>query len=210
MSFTKEILELERRMSGPRLELFQEAFDVLHDSKNQDSDIQWRISNLPYLVRGFNRVNMESPNNYNLPQGTLYAKVISSGLEQRLGLISVNKVTQVGVAYIVDAMQGSATITNLKYHGSGTSNTAESNGDTTLGTEVGSRSTGTTTEGASANVYRSVATLSYGSSYTIVEHGLFSAVSSGTLFDRSVFAGISAGTTVSIEFTYDWTLNYEA
>ena len=137
------------------------------------------------------------------PAGILKAKVGDADL----GLISVNIVTNAGVNYVIDAMQNSATIHNLRWHGSGTSSTAEAVGDTGLGTETGSRVSGTQAEGASANIFQSVATLTYSSSLSITEHGLFSASTVGTLFDRSVFTPIAVNTTTSIEFTYEWTLN---
>jgi len=124
-----------------------------------------------------------------------------------LGVVSVNVVTDTGVGFIIDAIQALATISNLKFHGSGTTNTAENQTQTALIAEVGTRSTGTQTEGASANIYKTVGTNTYGSSFNIVEHGLFSASSGGVMFDRSIFTAIPVDTSTSIEFTYQWTLN---
>lgn len=204
-----QILAIERKMSGDRRELFQSAFDVLHDERyaKDDFGITWKINNLKHLYRGFERVNRESRDNRSRPQGVLHAKYLRQDAEVDLGLVSVNVVTDDGVAFVIDAVQGSETISNLKWHGSGTDNTAENQTDSALGTEVGSRVSGSQTEGASANIYQTVATLSYGSSYSIVEHGLFDASSTGTLFDRSVFSAITVDTSTSIEFTYEWTLN---
>ncbi len=124
-----------------------------------------------------------------------------------LGTVSVNVVTDTGVGFVIDAIQALATISNLKFHGSGTTNTAENQTQTALIAEVGSRSTGTQTEGASANIYKSVGTNTYASSFNIVEHGIFTASSGGVMFDRSIFTAIPVDTSTSIEFSYSWTLN---
>lgn len=138
-----------------------------------------------------------------------YAKVIrASGGVEDLGLIAKHKVvTNAGVAYIVDAFQNLVELEAVRYHGSGTGTIAESATDTALQTEVGSRATGTTEEGASANIFKSVATISYSGSYAITEHGIFSAPTSGTLLDRSVFSAINVGNGDSIQFTYECTIN---
>ncbi len=203
------VLATERKMRGDRLELFQGAFDVLHDKKQgkDNPEIAWRLSNLGYLIRGFERVNRESRDNCSRPAGVLHVKVKKPEGILDLGLVSVNVVTNAGVAYIIDALQNLTEAENLRWHGSGTGNTAENISQTALVAEVGTRVSGTQTEGASANIYKTVATLTYGSSLSIVEHGLFSASSSGTLFDRTVFSSIAVDTSTGIEFTYEWTLS---
>ena len=132
------------------------------------------------------------------------------------GLVSTRVVTTVGAAYVVDAWQGLVTLANMKYHGIGTTNTAEAAGDTGLAAECtttlnpdSTRATGSLTEGASSNIFRSVGTNLVDGAVTIVEHGLFSqaATGGGTLFDRSIFAGIGMVSGDSLETTYDWTLN---
>jgi len=141
------------------------------------------------------------------PTGRLYLTVHRhNGTVEEHGLVSTKVVTDAGVQAFVDALQGTFTISNFKYHGSGTSSTAEDVGNTTLGTEVASRATGSQTEGAAANVYRSVGTIAYSGTFAIVEHGLFSASSAGTLLDRSVFSAINVVNGDSIQFTYDLTL----
>lgn len=142
------------------------------------------------------------------PVGRLYARVIrENGNHVRdLGLISTKVVTDAGVAYLVDALQNLTEPENFKYHGSGTGTTAEAASQTALVTEVASRATGSQTEGASANIYRTVGTVSYTSTLAITEHGLFSASSAGTMLDRSVFSAINVVNGDSIEFTYDLTL----
>ncbi len=205
----RRVLSTERELCGERLEIFQEAFDVLHDERlaQDNPEIAWRLSNLPYLLGGFERVNRESRDNCARPAGVLYARVKTPKESMDLGLVSVNVVTTAGVNYVVDSIQALATISNLKWHASGTNNTAENASQTALSAETGSRVSGTQTEGASANIYKTVATITYGSSLSIVEHGLFSASTTGTLFDRSVFTGIGVDTSTGIEFTYEWTLS---
>lgn len=131
------------------------------------------------------------------------------------GTLSTRVVTTAGVNYIVDAFQNTVEVENLKFHGFGTGTNAEAVGDTTLQTELTTqyvgdvRPTGTTTEGASANIYRTVATLSpdSGGTIAVTEHGVFSASSAGTLLDRSVFSAVNlvAGSD-SLQATYDLTL----
>ena len=141
------------------------------------------------------------------PVGRLNAKIIrSNGEIDDLGLISTKVVTTAGVNYIVDAFQNTVEVENMKYHDSGTGVTAENVADTTMETAYGgARATGTTTEGASANIYRTVGTISYTSTLAITEHGIFSASTSGTLLDRSVFTAINVVNGDSIEFTYELT-----
>jgi hypothetical protein len=111
---------------------------------------------------------------------------------------------------LIDALQNLTEPENFKYHASGTDNTAENQTDTALGTEVEStRATGSQTENGSGT-YRSVGTITYTATRTIVEHGLFSALTVGTLLDRTVFAGIGVVNTDQIEFTFDLTIAAEA
>lgn len=205
-----QVLAIEKAMKGERKELFQESADVLHEISHAKNDpaVRWRLANLKNLIKGFDRVQRESKFKDTRPAGMLRIKAKVEGEEFDLGLVSVNVVTTAGVNFIIDAIQGLATITNLKYHASGTTNTAEAVGDTSLVAEVDTRVAGTQVEGASANIYKTVATLTYTATRTIVEHGLFDQLAlGGTLFDRSVFTGISVDTSTSIEFSYEWTLN---
>lgn len=141
------------------------------------------------------------------PVGRLYAtKVSASGAREDLGLVCTKVVTDAGVQYLVDALQGTQSSNVFRWHGAGTGTTAESAGQTALVTEVGSRVSGTQTEGAAANVYRTVATISFGGTFAVTEHGVFSASTSGTMLDRSLFAAINVINGDSIEFTYDLTL----
>ena len=104
---------------------------------------------------------------------------------------------------------------NMKYHGFGTGTTAEAASQTALVTELttqyatdSTRPTGTTTEGATANIYRTVATLSpdTGGTIAITEHGIFSATSAGVMLDRSVFSAVNlVAASDSMTATYDLT-----
>lgn len=133
------------------------------------------------------------------------------------GLLSTRLVTNNGVAFIVDAFQNLVELENMKYHGYGTGTTNEAQGDSALVTELtteyatdSTRPTGTTTEGASANIYRTVATLSpdSGGTLAITEHGIFSANAAGVLLDRSKFSAVNlvAGAD-SLQTTYELTVS---
>lgn len=140
------------------------------------------------------------------PVGRLYAVHKRGGVVvQDLGLISTKVVTDAGVAYLVDAMQGSVEPEVLRFHGTGTGTTAEAASQTALVTETGSRVSGTLTEGTTANIFRTVATVPYTSTLAITEHGIFSASSAGTMLDRSVFAVVNVINGDSIQFTYELT-----
>jgi hypothetical protein len=140
------------------------------------------------------------------PVGRLYiTKFGGDGSVEHLGLVSTKVVTTAGVGYLVDALQNITEAENLKFHGSGTGVAAENVSDTTLGTEVATRTSGTTVEGASANIYRTVGTITYSGTFAITEHGVFSASSAGTLLDRSVFSAINVISGDSIQFTYELT-----
>lgn len=141
------------------------------------------------------------------PVGRLFATVIrGDGSREDVGLVSTKVVTTAGVNYIVDAMQALADVGTLRFHASGTGTTAEASSQTALVTEVATRTSGTREEGASANIFRSVGTITYAATLAITEHGLFSASSSGTMLDRSVFSAINVISGDSIQFTYELTL----
>lgn len=132
------------------------------------------------------------------------------------GIVSRRVVTTVGVGYIVDAFQNLVELENMKYHGLGTGGTAEASGDTALVTELtteyvgNTRATGTTTEGASANIYRTVGTVTLDSGTpAVTEHGVFSAASAGVLLDRSVFSAINlvGASGDALQSTYSLTLS---
>lgn len=146
----------------------------------------------------------------------LRAQVVhADGTITDYGVLSRRVVTDAGVAFIVDAFQNTTELENMKFHGYGTGTNNEAAGDTALQTELttqyatdNTRPTGTTTEGATANIYRTVATLSPDASVAITEHGIFSQASNagGTLLDRSKFSAINlVGSADSLQTTYELT-----
>jgi hypothetical protein len=177
---------------------------------------KYRRENWPHILRGLRKIAINEafalPGSY----GTLGAKLIrGDGDELDYGIVSTRMVTTAGAGYVIDAWQALVTLGNMKYHGIGTTNTAEGVGDTALAAEVttglnpaSTRATGTTAEGASSNIFRSVGTNTVGATLTIVEHMLFSqaATGGGVGFDRSIFAGIGMLATDQLQTTYDWTL----
>ena len=143
------------------------------------------------------------------PEARLYVKVIrGDGSVEDRGLVSTRVVTTAFVNFLVDQFQvETAEVGELKFHDSGTGTTAEAVGNTALVTKVETgRASGTQVEGASANIYRTVGTISYTGTHAITEHGVFSAASAGTLVDRSVFAAVNVVSSDSIQFTYELTL----
>jgi hypothetical protein len=149
----------------------------------------------------------------------LYATVIrGDGGIEHLGLISTKLVTDAGVAYIVDDWDGGANpIDNFNYHGCGTGTNAENASDTALQTESttalnpdSTRATGTKSQ-PSANIMRTVGTLTFDADAAVTEHGIFTqaATGGGTLLDRSVFSAINVvgANGDSIQFTYSLTLS---
>lgn len=137
-------------------------------------------------------------------------------IEDDHGEVSHHVITDTGVAFLVDSWQGILEPEIMKYHGVGTGTTAESAAHTALVTESttalnpdSTRATGSLTEGASANIFRTVGTVTFDASAAITEHGLFSqaATGGGTMIDRSVFSAINVVSADSIAFTWDGTFS---
>lgn len=166
----------------------------------------FQIKNLRHRARGWREEMMAVAGlGFNCELSATLVK--ADGSRVKLGVLSRRLVTNAGVAAVVDAFQNLFELELFNFHDSGTGNTAEAVGDTALVTPAGpARVTGTQSEPA-ANQYRSQATITYTTTQTIVEHGLFSASSGGTLWDRSVFAGIAVNNGDSIQFTYTLTVN---
>lgn len=160
-------------------------------------------------VREYQEANVVNSSEYKL-KGSLGIRYRHPGEETwtDLGIVSENIVTNAAIAILVSVLQGGSatTLQNFKWHASGTSSTAESASDTTLGTEIGEvRDEGTQTT-AGAGTYQSVATHTYSSTYAVTEHGIFTAASGGTLLDRSVFTAINVVVATQIQFTYTLTI----
>ena len=187
---------------------------------------RWRAKNFPGLIKGYRRIwlarKLGIPHFY----GCLSLVVTrADGSFEELGLASFQKVTQHATEWVVDSFQNLKENEDFKYHALGTNNTAESNADQALGTEWvaadytgGVRATGTTTEGASANIYRTVGTVTKANAGTsaVVEHGVMSSATIGgvsatnRLLDRSVFSAVNLSQNDSITATYDMTFSPEA
>lgn len=133
----------------------------------------------------------------------------ADGQRVNYGILSRRVITTAFVNFMVDQLQTETSEWgDFKFHDSGVGTTAAAVGDTDIETTDGeSRATGTQTEGASANIYRSVGTISYTTTKAITEHGLFSIVTGGTLLDRHVFSAINVVNGDSIQFTYDLTVS---
>jgi hypothetical protein len=178
---------------------------------------RFRALNYENVLRGLR--HMIAAEQLGIPShfGLLRARLLRrDGDVLDFGLVSTRVVTTAGAAYLIDALQGTVEPELLRYHGIGTTNTAEAVGQTALAAELttqynpdNTRATGTLTEGASSNIFRSVGLNAVDATVTIVEHGLFNqaATGGGTMFDRSIFAGIGMIAADTLETTYDWTLN---
>jgi len=136
--------------------------------------------------------------------------VLHKGSGQRIdyGVVGYRVVTTAFVTFLVDQLQTETSVFgDFKFHDSGVGTTAENVTDTAMETTDGeSRATGTQTE-TSANIYRSVGTISYTTTKAITEHGLFNDATAGTLMDRTVFSAVNVINGDSISFTYSLTVS---
>lgn len=163
--------------------------------------ILWRIRNLYHRLRGIKqefkclaRIGIRS---------ALYLKITrADGSVENYGLVSHRVVTDAGVAIL--AIVGHPA-SEFNYHDCGTGNTAENKTDVALVTPYGGgRAVGT--QSTSTNVLQSVGTISFSSTLTIVEHGIFNATSGVTLLDRTVHASQVVNSGDTITYTYQLTL----
>ena len=141
--------------------------------------------------------------------GRLSAKLKRNGQIIDYGVVAHGLVTTVFVNYLVDELVAeTSAIGDFKFHDSGVGTTAANIINTDIETtDAVARVTGTQLEGASANIYKSVGTITYGSSLAITEHGLFNIITAGILMDRHVFSAINVEDTDQIEFTYELTVS---
>jgi hypothetical protein len=203
--------ELIRPANLPLRQYFKHFLPI---TKNAEVNL-YRIKNFLNIWRGLRTLLLARFFGVPTLFGAVYATVRrANGQVLELGMISLRVVTDTGVQYLVDALQNLTEPENLKFHGFGTGGTAEAASQTALVTELttqyatdNTRPTGSLTEGASANIFRSVGTLSPDASVAITEHGLFSASSSGTMLDRSLFSVINLVSGDSLQITYDFTIN---
>ena len=179
----------------------------------------WRTRNLPNLLRGMRDVRHAQKSRAPTLLGFLsLAKILRDGTRIEYGLASARVVTTAWVNLLVDALQdaGASLSNEFVFHGLGTGTNAEAIGDTALQTELTTqytsnsiRPTGSNVEGASANIYRSVGTITVDASVAATEHGLFNDadVGQGTLMDRSVFSVVNLVSGESIQATYELTVS---
>jgi hypothetical protein len=140
------------------------------------------------------------------PRGTVIVDGVRHRVVKDYGTISRRVVTTAGVTALANAFLNTFEPEIFNYHATGTGTTAEAVGDTALVTETGTRVAGTQSS-PSAGLYRTIATVSYGSSLAITEHGIFSQLAAGgTLWDRSVFAAINVINGDSVQYTYTLTI----
>ncbi len=172
--------------------------------------LAWKLSNLPNVWPGWWRAQVRRALKMSGVEGRLYIKLLrADGSVVNYGLVSTKVVTTAFVNFMVDQLQTETSEWgDFKYHDSGIGTTAAAVGDTDIETsDEESRATGSQTEGASANIYKSVGTISYTTTKAITEHGLFSQSTGTTLLDRHVFSAINVVNGDSIEFTYELTVS---
>ena len=139
-------------------------------------------------------------------QSRLFTKHFRNGKLVEERDLGTGVVTNAGVAlWAADWNNATATIKLATWHDSGTGITAPTISDTVMQTPTGNaRITGS--QSNLTNVYKTIATLSYGSSFAITEWGLFTAVTSGTMFDHRTFTAINCVNGDSVQYSYFLTL----
>jgi hypothetical protein len=144
--------------------------------------------------------------------GFLFAKVKSpDGNVVDHGLVGARAVTLSFAKILSDAFCDSAvaaTLSNYNAHAMGQGSAAEGSGDEALGDEEDGRNVGSQTHGASSNVYKSVATITATSNYTVIEHGIFRSTDSSStdLLDRTKVTEFTVNTDDEVEWTYELTI----
>lgn len=172
---------------------------------------QWRRRNWANIWRGLSRVMLSRALGIHHVYGALIGEAWD-GADQSLerSLMSLRVVTNAGVAALTNAFLNTFEAETFNFHGTGTGGTAEAASQTGLVTELttqlspaNTRPTGTQTA-PSANVYQTVATVTYSASQAVTEHGIFTQASTagGTMLDRSLFSVVNATSFVP---TYQYT-----
>jgi len=130
-------------------------------------------------------------------------KIMPSGDEHDLGVLSTRIVTKAFRELIIDALQAPVDLSTFKYHATGTGTGEALETDTTLQAEIAPRTLGSQEEKEGEPwTYQSIATVSYVGEHSITEHGILSDTIFGTLLDRSVFEAIEVADGDQVEFTY--------
>jgi hypothetical protein len=117
-----------------------------------------------------------------------------------------NLVVNTGLAYIASRMKDT-TDTAMSHMAIGTGTTAAAAGDTTLGTEVGTRD-GLDSTTVTSNQIVYVATFAAGNGTgAITEAGIFNASTSGTMLCRTVFSVVNKAAADTLQITWTITIN---
>lgn len=168
-------------------------------------NMAYKFRNIRAMMIGW-RQNFQAILSLGVLATSLSFVVIHNGVARDLGVVSRRIVTTAGVNYLASTFTGTGAPANFNYHDAGTGTTAAAIGDTAMQTAYGgARATGTQSN-PSANIYRSVGTVSFTSTLAITEWGIFSASSAGTLLDHFVFSAINVVNGDSIQGTFNLTL----
>ncbi len=136
------------------------------------------------------------------------------GWMENVGLVSQGKLTTEFRDFQVDQLVAETSEWgDFKFHRPGLTATAENNSDTVLASDAGLTATGTQLEGATADIYKSVATVTADATETWNEHVINSQTGAGggKLMDRSLVSpDVSVVNLDTVEFTYEITINAEA
>lgn len=190
--------------------------------KAKGPGLSWKIRNLliPGHLRGL-LGNLLAPAlaklfSFTVVTTRLYLRVTHpDGTSTDYGLVSTRQVTTVGVTAMSTSFQTPASPGNFYYHGIGTGGGAEGAGNTALTTELTTeynpdnvRPAGTHVAGGSANIYRSVGTVTIDSGTpAITEHGVFDSATrgAGNLLDRHLFSAVNMSSGDGFQATYEIT-----
>lgn len=176
--------------------------------RHQRAPLRHRLLNLHTLLRGYWRYQLATVCGIPTFYGVLRARAIKrNGQIVDYGVISTRAVTTAFANKLAAALvTADAGLVNFDFHASGTGTTAEAAANTTLVTPTADARVAGVASNPSANVYRSVATITYAAATAVTEHGIFDAATNGTLLDRSVFAVVNVAAGERIEFQYDLTV----
>lgn len=176
----------------------------------------WRADNAARVRKAHRRIALAAWLRQPTLYGTLWlARRSEAGVLTDFGLASLRVITDTGVAFIVDAWQNLVELENMRFHGTGSGGTAESQAQTALVTEFTSqlnpdntRATGDLAEGATGNIFKTTGVNTYDATVAVTEHGLFSqaATGGGVMFDRSLFSAVNLASGDSLSTAYSCTL----
>ncbi len=137
------------------------------------------------------------------------------GWMENIGCVSHGKVTVEFRDFTVDGLvSNAAEMGDFKFHRVGTDATAEDSTHTVLIADSGiTTGAGSQLEGSSADIYKSVSTITADATETWQEHAINSQTGAGggELMDRSLITPtVSVVSSDTVEFTYEITINEEA